>query len=65
VVCSLGWNRSAEFELALDDRAEFGLSRFPASRGFDELERAELVSAGRMPGQPPIVTILDANAVNA
>ena len=34
-VCWLlaGWERSAEFELALDDWAEFGLSRFSASRG--------------------------------
>jgi hypothetical protein len=65
-VCWLlaGWNRSAEFELALHDRAEFGLSRFSASRGLDILERAELVSVGRMPGRSPIVTILDANATN-
>ncbi len=64
-VCWLlaGWNRSAEFELALHDRAEFGLSRFSASRGLDVLERAEMVSVRRMPGRPPIVTILDATAV--
>ena len=55
-----GWNRSAEFSLALEDWAEFGLSRFSASRGLDELERAELVSVGRMPGRSPVVTILDA-----
>jgi hypothetical protein len=59
-----GWNRSAEFELAFDDRAEPGLSRFSASRGLDELERAELVSVVRMLGRSPIVTILDANAAN-
>jgi hypothetical protein len=65
-VCWLlaGWNRSAEFELVIDDRAEFGLSRFSASRGLDELERAELVSVDRMPGRPPIVTILDADAAS-
>ena len=36
-VCWLlaGWNRSAEFELVLEDWAEFGLSRFSASRGLD------------------------------
>ncbi len=55
-----GWSRSAEFELALDGWAEFGLSRFSASRGLDELERAGLVSVGRTPGRSPGVTILDA-----
>jgi hypothetical protein len=62
-VCLLlaGWNRSAEFELALDNWAEFGLSRFSASRGLDELERAELICVGRMPGRPPVVTIPDVN----
>jgi hypothetical protein len=59
-----GWNRSAEFELALEDWAEFGLSRFSASRGLDELELAELVSVHRMPGRSPVVTILDATAAN-
>jgi hypothetical protein len=61
-VCWLlaGWSRSAEFELAWDDWAEFGLSRFSASRGLDELERAGLVSVGRMPGRSPIVTIVNA-----
>ena len=41
-VCWLltGWNRSAEFELKLEDWAEFGLSRFSASRGLATLERA-------------------------
>jgi hypothetical protein len=65
-VCWLlaGWNRSAEFELAFDDWAEFGLSRFSASRGLAELERAELVSVGRMPGRSPVVTMLDVNATN-
>jgi hypothetical protein len=63
-VCWLlaGWSRSAEFELALDGLAEFGLSRFSASRGLDMLERAELVSVGRMPGRSPVVTILDVGA---
>jgi hypothetical protein len=59
-----GWNRSAEFELALDDWSEFGLSRFSASRGLDELERAGLVSVGRMPGRSPVVTILEAKSAN-
>ena len=65
-VCWLlaGWNRSAEFELALHDRAEFGLSRFSASRGLDELERAGLVSVGRIPGRSPSVTILDTDAAS-
>jgi hypothetical protein len=62
---SAGWNRSAEFELALDDWAEFGLSRFSASRGLDALGRAELVSVGRMPGRSPIVTILDATGAES
>lgn len=59
---SAGWSRSAGFELALDDWAEFGLSRFSASRGLDELERAGLVSVGRTPGRSPNVTILDVGA---
>ena len=51
--------------LQLEDRAEFGLSRFSASRGLDQLERAELVSVGRMPGRSPVVIrILDATATN-
>jgi DNA-binding transcriptional ArsR family regulator len=54
-----GWSRSAEFELALDDWAEFGLSRFSASRGLDTLEGAGLVSVVRRPGRSPIVFILD------
>jgi hypothetical protein len=57
-----GWNRSAEFELALNLWPEFGLSRFSASRGLDTLERAGLVSVARRPGLSPIVTILDADA---
>ena len=47
------------------DWAEFGLSRFSASRGLDALERAELASVGRMPGRSPIVTILDATGANS
>jgi hypothetical protein len=61
---SAGRSRSADFELALDGWAEFGLSRFSASRGLDELERAGLVSVGRTPGGSPVVTILDATATN-
>ena len=66
-VCWLlaGWNRSAEFELAMGDWAEFGLSRFSASRGLDELERAELVCVHRMLGRSPSVTILDDTGANA
>jgi hypothetical protein len=56
-----GWERSAEFELALDGWAEFGLSRFSASRGLDTLERAGLVSAVRLPGRSPIVSILESD----
>jgi hypothetical protein len=65
-VCWLlaGWRRSADFELALEGWAEFGLSRFSASRGLDELQRAGLVSVGRMPGRCPIVTILEVGAAN-
>jgi hypothetical protein len=60
-VCWLlaGWSRSADFELALDSWADFGLSRFSASRGLDELERAGLVTVGRRPGRPSAVTILE------
>jgi hypothetical protein len=60
-VCWLlaGWERSAGFELALEDWADLGLSRFSASRGLVELERAKLVSVGRTPGRSPVVTILD------
>jgi hypothetical protein len=65
-VCWLlaGWNRSAKFELALHDLAEFGLSRFSASRGLDTLERAGLVSAIQEPGRFPVVLILDAAVGN-
>jgi hypothetical protein len=60
-VCWLlaGWERSAGFELALDDSAEFGLSRFSASRGLDNLEGAGLVSAVRRPGRSPAMTLLN------
>jgi hypothetical protein len=60
-VCWLlaGWERSADFELALDDWAEFELSRFSASRGLDALRRAGLVSVARSPGRSPVVSILD------
>jgi hypothetical protein len=63
-VCWLlaGWERSADFELALDGWAEFGLSRFSASRGLDTLESAGLVSAVRLPGRSPVVSILDPTA---
>jgi hypothetical protein len=54
-----GWERSAEFELALDDWAEFGLSRFSASRGLDALERVGLVATIRRPGLSPFVSVLD------
>jgi hypothetical protein len=54
---SAGWGRSAEFELASDGWAEFGLSRFSASRGLGELERAGLVSVVRLPGRTSGVTI--------
>jgi hypothetical protein len=57
-----GWGRSAGFELALEGWADLGLTRFSASRGLDELERAELVSVGRTPGRPLLVTILDVGA---
>jgi DNA-binding transcriptional ArsR family regulator len=54
-----GWERSADFELASDDWAEFGLSRSSASRGLDELERAGLIAAVRRHGRTPMVSILD------
>jgi hypothetical protein len=65
-VCWLlaGWSRSAKFDLALDNWAEFGLSRFSASRGLDTLERPGLVSTIRHPGRSPVVTILDAAVGN-
>jgi hypothetical protein len=43
----------------LDGWAEFGLSRFSASRGLHELERAGLVYVHRTPGRPPDVAIMD------
>ena len=60
-VCWLlaGWERSADFELALDGWAEFGLSRFSASRGLDTMEGAGLVAVARRPGRSPIVSILN------
>ena len=63
-VCWLlaGWERSADFELALEGWADLGLSRFSASRGLDELERAKLVSVSRTPGRSPVVTVLDVGA---
>jgi hypothetical protein len=63
-VCWLlaGWERSAEFELALGDWAEFGLSRFSASRGLDTLEGAGLVAVARRPGLSPVVSIRDPGA---
>jgi hypothetical protein len=66
-VCWLlaGWNRSAVFELALEDWSEFGLSRFSASRGLDTLERAGLVSTVRRPGRSPVVTILGTTGAGA
>ena len=56
-VCWLlaGWERSADFELALDGWAEFGLS----SRGLDTLERARLVAMTTRPGLSSLVSILD------
>jgi hypothetical protein len=66
-VCWLlaGWRRSADFELTLEGWAEFGLSRFSASRGLDELQRAGLVSIDRTPGRSRVVTILDAARLSA
>jgi hypothetical protein len=63
-VCWLlaGWERSAEFELAPDDWAEFGLSRFSAARGLDKLSEAGLVAVARRSGQSPIVSILEPTA---
>jgi hypothetical protein len=65
-VCWLwaGWNRAADFELALNGRTEFGPSRFSTSRGLDTLERTGLISAVRRPGLSPIVAILDASTCN-
>jgi hypothetical protein len=56
---SAGWSRSAEFELALDGWSEFGLSRFSARRGLDELEKSGLVSVTRSPGRRAVVAIMD------
>jgi hypothetical protein len=56
---SAGWERSADFELALDAWTDLGLSRFSASRGLDTLERAGLVAAVRRPGRSPVVSIRD------
>jgi DNA-binding transcriptional ArsR family regulator len=60
-VCWLlaGWERSADFELALDGWAEFGLSRFSASRGLDSLERAGLVAVTRLPGRSRFISMAE------
>jgi hypothetical protein len=60
-VCWLlaGWNRLAEFALALSEWAEFGLARFSASQGLDTLERVGSVSVVRRQGRSPVVLILD------
>ena len=54
-----GWYRSAEFELALDDWAELGLSRFSTYRGLECLRGVGLVSVARRSGRSPSVSILD------
>jgi hypothetical protein len=66
-VCWLlaGWERSAEFEFAVDDWAEFGLSRSSASRGLHALERAGLVSVVRRPRKASIATLLDVADVHS
>jgi hypothetical protein len=62
-VCWLGagWERSADFELGLS-WPDLGLSRYSASRGLDDLERAGLVSVVRRRGLAPLVSILDPTA---
>jgi hypothetical protein len=53
--------RDAELgDAELDGWAEFGLSRFSASRGLDTLERAGLVYSVQRPGLSPSVTMLEA-----
>jgi hypothetical protein len=59
-----GWSRSAGFELTLDDRAEFGLSRFSAAQGLHILKRARLVSVARRPGLSAVVTIMNVPAAD-
>jgi hypothetical protein len=54
-----GWERSAEFKLALGKWGEFGLSRDSASRGLVELERVKLISVVRAAGRSPVVTIMN------
>jgi hypothetical protein len=51
------------FELASEDRPEFGLAQFSAARGLDTLESAASVYVARQPGLTPIATIQDANAL--
>jgi hypothetical protein len=66
-VCWLlaGWSRSADFEMALDGWAEFGLSRFSARRGLDTLECAGLIHVVRRPGRTPIVTLSENSGTRA
>lgn len=52
------WGGVAEFELALGEWADLGLSRYAASRGLDGLERARLVEVANRMGRSPIVTLL-------
>jgi hypothetical protein len=55
-----GWERAAEFELALGAWLDFGLSRFAAGRGLKCLDRAGLVGIVERPGRSPVVTLLAA-----
>src|SRR5262249_34921757 len=60
-VCWLlaGWERSADFALALSDWAEFGLSRRSVPPGLAALEGAGLVSVARRPGRSPTISLID------
>jgi hypothetical protein len=55
----LARRRRTEFGWLVGEWAEFGLSRFSASRGLRELERAGLVRVARSSGYSSTVTILD------
>jgi hypothetical protein len=54
-----GWERAAEFELALSGWADLGLTRYAAGRGLGPLGAARLVVVTHRPGRSPAVRIAD------
>jgi hypothetical protein len=63
-VCWLlaGWEQSAEFSLVRAPWSDFGLSRFSAYRGLQELKQTGLIEVTRASGRSPIVMLQDQEA---